>query len=204
MYTKAKIFNLALNALLLQRQVANADTDGSNEAKVLRTVYDVAFATTLADLDLDSLSTQADLELVEEDPTDHWLYSYAYPTDCAVLRRLQSQVLTDTETTHVDKQIRIIDGEKVILTNQAEAVIEYISTEVDLQHLSAAAGLALSFRLATLAAPLITGKGAAKLIEGLEARYKIAKAEAQEQDKDENRNPQDPATESSWVETRVT
>lgn len=204
MYTKAQIFNLALNALLLQRQVANADTDGSNEAKVLRTVYDVALSTTLADLDLDSLSTRADLELVEEQPTDHWLYSYAYPTDCAVLRRLESQVLIDTETTHVDKQVRVIDGEKVILTNQAEAVIEYISTEVDLQHLSAAAGLALAIKLAQLASPLITGKGAAKLRQELADAYKLAKAEAQEQDKDENRNPQDAAIESSWVETRVT
>jgi hypothetical protein len=57
-HTKAGIFNLALGALLLNRQVTNADTDTSNEARVLRTHYDLALFSALEDLDLDSTATR--------------------------------------------------------------------------------------------------------------------------------------------------
>lgn len=202
-FTKPQIFNLALNKLLLQRQISNADTDNSNEAKVLRTVWDVAFESTLCDLDLDSLATQADLALIEEDPNDLWLYSYSYPSDCIKFRRLQSNVIKDDESTHIDKAVRVKSGVKCIFTNQEDAIIEYISSDVPLSALGASAALALACRLAVMAVPLIAGKGSKSLKESLENDYKIAKAEAQEDDANENFNPDDPATESSWVRERT-
>ena len=201
--TKAQIFNLALQALLLQRQISDADTDGSNEAKVLRTNWDVALATALADMDLDSTSTQADLVLIQEDPNDLWGYSYTYPTDCVHFRRLQSSAVMDNEATHIDKAIRIKSGVKCIFTNQEDAIIEYISKNVPLTTLSSAAGYCVALKLAKMAAPLITGKGASKLIEQLNNAYVVAKAEAQENDQIENFVYIDPLQQSSWARERT-
>lgn len=203
MFTKAKIFNLALGALLLQRQVSNADTDKSNEATVLRNHYDVAFRGTLEDLDLDSTSTQAALELVEEDPNDLWDFAYKYPNNCAFLRRLQSSVTTDNRTTHIPKRVAIHDDKKVILTNQEDAIAEFIPLDVPLNSLSATVGLCIAYRLAVLSAPLATGKGAAKLISDIEKKYVAAKADAQSQDKRENFNFEEDEVISEFVETRL-
>lgn len=204
MHSKAKIFNLALGALLLQRRVTDADTDPSNEAKVLLTHYDVALNATLEDLDLDSTSTEEILELIEADPNDNWLYAYKYPTNCAFLRRLQSPVLTDNRTTHIPRRVAIHNGVKVIFTDKEEAVAEYVSYDVPLNSLSATAGLAIAYRLAMLSAPLITGKGAKALIDSIEKKYIATKAEAQEQDRRENFNFVDDDIASEFVEARTT
>ena len=202
MHTKAKIFNLALGALLLQRRISDTETDPSNECKVLLTHYDVAFRATLEDLDLDGTSTQKILELVEEDPTDLWGYAYKYPSDCAFFRRLQSGVTVDSRSTHIKKRIAIHEDQKVIFTNQVDAVAEYISYNVPLAALSATAGLAVAYRLAMLSAPLITGKGAAKLMETIQKNYILAKTEAQDQDRRENFSFVDEDIESEFVEAR--
>jgi len=203
-YSKAKIFNLALSALLLQRQVIDADTDPSNEAKVLLSHWDAALALTLEDLDLDSTASQAILELQVLNPNDQWSFAYKYPADCAFLRRIQSSAVIDNRTTHVPKMIRMHQGKKCIFTNQQDAIAEYISINVPLNTLSASAGLAIALRLASLAAPLITGKGAQKLIETIEAKYIKAKAEAQEKDALESHSFVDEAIESEFVEARTT
>jgi hypothetical protein len=202
-YSKAKIFNLALGALLLQRRIVNAETDTSNEGKVLDSNYDVAFMSVLEDLDLDSTSSTITLELSEEDPNDTWSFAYKYPTKCAFLRRLVSGALIDTRATHVDKRIGIHDGKKVIFTNLADAEAEIIMNDVPLSTLSASAGLAVALKLAILSAPLITGKGAEKLIESLERRYVVAKAEAQDHDRRENAVFLSDEEESEFVAART-
>lgn len=203
MYTKAQIFNLALGAMLLSRRIINTDTETSNENAVLNTHYDVAFQATLEDLDLDSTSTQATLALLEEDPTDHWLYAYAYPSDCVFLRRIQSSAKTDCRSTHIEKRTAIHNGAKVIFTDQEDAVVEYISKNIPLSSLSATVGLAIAYRLAMLSAPLVTGKGAAKLVADIQAKYLIAKMEAQEQDRRENFNFEDDDVSSEFVAART-
>lgn len=203
MYSKAKIYNLALGALLLSRQIIDVDTDKSNEAKVLNTHYDIAFRSTLEDLDLDSTSTQATLELIETDPNALWGYSYKYPADCAFFRRLQSSSVTDNRSSHIDKRISTKDGRKVIFTNEIDAIAEYISYDVPLSSLSATVGLAIAYRLAILSAPLIVGKGAEKLRAELQNKYVMTKAEAQEQDRRENFVFTDEDIESEFVNARI-
>ncbi len=203
MYSKAKIFNLALGALLLSRRIIDTETETGNEVKVLNTHYDVAFRATLEDLDLDSTSTQAVLELIEENPNDLWGFSYKYPTNCAFFRRIQSPVVTDNRSTHIPKRVAIKDGKKCIFTNQVDAVIEYISYDVPLGTLSATAGLAVAYRLAMMASPLVTGKGSKTLMDSIQKMYVMTKAEAQEQDKKENFVFNDPETDSEFVQARI-
>jgi hypothetical protein len=202
-YSKAKIFNLALGMLLLDRRIIDTETDPSNEAKVLRTHWDSAFSSTLEDLDLDSTSTHGLLELVETDPSVYYLYAYKYPDDCAFFRRVQSSTDVDNRSSHISKRIGVYDGEKVIFTNQDLAVGEWISTDVPLDSISAATALCIACKLAMLAAPLATGKGARALIERLEANYVRLKADAQEKDARENFNYVDIHVESEFVDERT-
>lgn len=204
MHSKAKIFNLALGHLLLSRQIIDADTDKSNEAIVLRTHYDVAFYSTLEELDLDSTSTQAELELIEEDPNDLWNFAYKYPTSCAFFRRIQSRVDIDDRSSHIPKRIAMLGSQKAIFTNEPTAIGEFISADINIASLSATAGLAVSYKLAMMASPLVVGKGAARLMEAIRTMYVMTKAEAQKQDRDENFNFTDEATLSEFVRARTT
>lgn len=194
---------MALGALLLQRRIVDPETDLSNEAKVLNTHYDVAFRSTLEDLDLDSTSTEATLELIETDPNDYWHFSYKYPSDCSFLRRIKSCVIKDNKSTHIPKRIAVKNNQKVIFTNEENAVIEYISYNVPLTTLSPTVGLCIAYRLAEMSAPLITGKGAQKLLEDIRSRYIVYKAEAQEKDRRENFNFENEEVESEFVEARL-
>jgi hypothetical protein len=203
-YSKAQIYNLALGVLLLSRRIIDVDTDTTNECKILNLHYDIALAATLADLDLDSTSTQVAASLLEEQPTDLWLYSYSYPSDCALLRRIQNSVTVDNSYTHIPKRVSILDGVKVILTNQVDAILEYVSTDVPISSLSPMAGMAVAYRLAILSAPLVTGKGAKALIESIQKNYALVKAEAQEHDRNENFEFVDPIVTSDFVRERTT
>lgn len=203
MHSKAKIFNLALGALLLSRRIIDAEADTSNEAKVLQLNWDVAFSATLEDLDLDSTSTQANLALQIENPNNLWLYAYKYPSDCAFFRRIQSCNVSDNRESHIPKRVAMIGSQKVILTNEYAAIGEYISSDISIESLSATAGLCVALRLASMSAPLVTGKGARALIEGIDKKYVTTKAEAQELDRRENFNFVDPAVESEFVGART-
>lgn len=203
MYTKVKIFNLALSALLLNKRIADTDTDTSIENQTLNVHYDTALRSTLQDLDLDGTSTQKVLELVEADPTDLWLYAYKYPTDCSFLRRIQSSSLKDNRTTQIKRRTANHNGQKVIFTNQEDAIVEYISHTLNLNTLSASAGLAIAYKLAMLASPLIAGKGALALRKEIQGSYVIAKAEAQEHDRLENANFDEDDVMSEFVEART-
>lgn len=198
MFTKAKIFNLTLGALLLTRQIIDTDSDASNEAKALNLYYDIALGAALEDMDLDSTATQETLALVEEDPNDLWAYSYEYPSNCAFFRRIVSPERIDNRETWIDKEVRMVDEQTVILTDEETAIGEYIANDFPLAQLkNANAGLAIAYRLAVMAGPLVVGKGFVKLVPDLEKKYLIAKAEAQEKDRLENFNftPEDIASE---------
>lgn len=204
MVTKAQIFNLALGALLLQRQIVNPDTDTSNEGKVLTTWYDIAFRSAIADMDLDSTSTLLTAELVARCPIKHWDFAYKYPSNCAFFRRIQScQPGPDGRYTAVPKHVAMFNGQKVVFTNQCEAVFEVVTFDFHISSLTASAALAIAYRLAVLSAPLATGKGAQKLIQDIAKSYQVAKAEAQAIDERENFNFNSEAVESEFVAARL-
>jgi hypothetical protein len=202
-FSKEKIFNLALNELLLTRRITNASTDPSSEAKVLETNFYIALNSALESMDLNSTSTQVNLSLVATMPIHHWQYAYLYPADCVFFRRIQSHVVVDCRQTHHPKLIGIFNGQKVIFANHTNAIGEYISKLTPLTSLSAAAGLAVAQRLAVLSAPLITGKGAAKLIDTIEKKFILTKADAQALDARENFNFVSEQIESDFVFERT-
>jgi antitoxin (DNA-binding transcriptional repressor) of toxin-antitoxin stability system len=204
-YTKETIYNLALSALLLNREVVDSSTDKSNEVRVFNTLWNTALEITLQDLDLDILSTPVTLALIEEitDDTIPWTWAYQYPSNCAFFRRIVSCATVDTPNTHIPKRVSVYKGQKAILTNEDQAVAEIIPMDVPLAAFSASAALALAYKLAELAAPLSIGKGAKTLTQEIAAKYLIAKFEAQEYDKQENFSYEHEAVRSEFVRERL-
>lgn len=203
MYTKAAIFNLALGALLLNRQIADADADPCKEAVVLRAHYPTALRKTLEDLDLDATRMVVDLELVTTNPDDLWKYAYKYPSNCALLRRIRNCALTDTRENQIRRQTGIFNGQKVIFTDEYQAKAEILPDNFSLSILSASAGLALGYKLAELSSPLISGKGARELRDQIKNMYAIAKIDAEEHDQRENANFETDEEQSEWASART-
>lgn len=186
-YTKTKIYNLALSAMLLSRQVSDVESDTvTNEVRILNQFWEEALTSTLQELDLDGLSQELELELLATLDDDLWTYVYKYPSRCAFLRRLKSGARTDTSRTHIDKRTGIYNGQKVIFTNEYQAIAECITDDVTLNVLSSPAGLAVAYKLAFLSTPLTVGKGAKTLRQEIYQSYLISLGEAQELDKLEN------------------
>lgn len=203
-YTKVQIYNLALSALLLAKEVEQPDTDPSNEVRVLNLNWDTALSSTLQDLDLDSLSTSVQLELLDTlQDGGPWRFVYKYPTNCAFFRRIKSCVKTDNASTHISKQVSIYNGQKAIFTNADSAEAEIIPKDVPLSALNPNAALAVAYKLAYLSAPLITGKGAKALKDSIKEDYLVVKAEAQETDKAENFNYEEDSLRSEFVQARL-
>ncbi len=209
MYAKADIYNLAIGMLLLQRQIAQTDTDPSNECKVMNIHYDAAFQSTLEDMDLDSTSTEVTLQLLMANPNAAWDWAYKYPDNCAFMRRIKSCEVMDNRSSRILKRIGMFVVPpstvpiKTVFTTQCNAVAEIIMSNVPLGSLTATAGLAVAAKLAMLSAPLIVGKGSDKLRKEIQEKYVIFKAQAQEQDQRENFNFQSDALQSEFVEERT-
>lgn len=204
MYTKAKIFNLALGALLLTKKIADTDTDTSIENQTLNIHYETAFNATIQDMDLDATATQKPLELITTDPNLLWKFAYKYPSNCSFLRRIQSCVLKDNRTTQITRRVTNHNGQKAIFTNEEQAIAEFVPTDLSLNILSASAGLAIAYKLAILSSPLIvSGKGAAPLRKEIQGMYTLAKMEAQEHDRLENANFDSDVITSEFVEARI-
>jgi hypothetical protein len=216
MYTKAKIFNLALGALLLTKQVSDTETDTSQEAKVLNVHWDFAFQSSIQDMDLDASATSIPLELFKEHPVHGWKFAYKYPQKCLFLRRLihhcdggdnyyywRTRRHKDTRATQIPRQVAIFQGVKVIFTNEFNAHAELILSDFPLTALSAPAGLAIAYKLAQLAAPLIAGKGAGPLRKEIQDTYMRTMAEAQQLDREENATFETPEEMSEFVAARL-
>jgi hypothetical protein len=202
-YTKVKLYNLALSALLLAKEITNVDTDTSNEVRVLNMHWDTALESTLQDLDLDSLMTPITLELIEELDAGPWRYVYKYPTNCLFLRRIKSCVETDNKSTHISKKVHMYEGVKAVFTNEYEAVAECMPKDIPLAALNAMAGMCVAYKHAMLSAPLIVGKGSERLKASLKLEYLIAKGEAQETDAAENFNYESDDLRSEFVSARL-
>ena len=246
MSTKCDIYNLALTALLLTKQIIDTDTDTSAENRTLNVVWPTALKSTLADLDMDATSIKVPLQLVAGNegfdfpqnwspqayvtgspPTPcppptigcdvvpgGWRFAYAYPQNCTFFRRLMPhhlvhewrkhrQTRRDIRSTQVPREIGTLNGRKVIFTNEHRAWGQYIPSDLNITTLSEPAAMAIAYKLAELAAPLVAGKGAGPLRKEIRDMYKVWRAEAMELDRLENATFDTDIELSEFVEARL-
>lgn len=156
MASKTEIANLAVAHLGVAKTFSNLDTDVQPEAVVCRQFYDRAVRQTLRDFQHPFSTKFAALNLVEENPTIEWNFSYAYPSDCLHARRIVSGIINETRQQRIPYRIVGSDEGRLIYTNQAQAELEYTMNIKNPDLLPDDLLMAISFRLAHYIAPSVT------------------------------------------------
>jgi len=150
------VYNMALGHLGAVTTISST-TEKSAEAQICNTFFQASLEATLRDYRLSVGKRVKALSLVEESPTDEWLYSYDYPNDCLFVRRILSGIHNDTNDSRVPyEEAMDANGRKLIYTNAIEAQVEFTGKITDLSILPADVILALSFRLSGYIAPVVT------------------------------------------------
>lgn len=163
--SETEIANLALSHLGVGTRIAVLATERSQEANACRQFFDICRDAMLRDFSWPFATKIVDLVQVEEDPNVEWAYSYRYPSDCLKLVRILSGVRNDTRQTRVPTKIVQDDDTtgKIILCDLIDAQAEYTYCPTQIERWPADFVMALSFRLASYIAPMITGADPFKL-----------------------------------------
>jgi hypothetical protein len=88
MASKVGICNLALRHLGSTKEIANLETEKSQEASALRRFYDQTLQEIFEEFEWPFASKFVTLNLIAEDPTEEWAFSYRMPVDCLKFRRI--------------------------------------------------------------------------------------------------------------------
>lgn len=163
MATKAEICNLALSHVGVGKEIANLDTEKSQEASACRRYYDQARLATLRDFEWPFATKVAALGLVTQNPTSEWGFSYQYPSDCLHFRRILSLRRNDTRQSRVPYRIVYGQAGNELYTDMQNAESEYTVNVEDPTRFPPDFAMALSFRLAAYIAPRLTGGDPYKL-----------------------------------------
>lgn len=200
MSTPTEIANTALSHLGVGRDIANIETENSQEANACRRFYVTARDQTLRDFNWPFATKESTLALVSENPTREWSYAYRYPTDCLKLRRIFSGLRNDTRQTRTPfKIVRDASG-SLIYTDARDALMEYTFAEVDSQRFPADFAQALALRLAVYIAPRLTSGDPFKMGERAWKLYVIEITRAQASSANEQQDEDKPDAE--WINAR--
>lgn len=200
MSSETKIANLAISHLGIGKQIGVLSSEQSEEARACRQFYDTARDQTLRDFAWPFATTIADMQLVESDPNDEWGFSYRYPSDAIKLIRILSGARNDTNNTRVAYKVIKDSSGKLILSDVADAQLEYIVRVEDPSFYPSDFKMAFSFRLAMYVAPRITSGDDFKIQQKLSQFYlnEISMAQANSV----NEMQSDVAPESEFISIR--
>ena len=185
MSSTTEISNLAISHLGIGKEIANLDTEQTEEASACRRYFESAKKATLSDLDWTFATKFAVLNLIESQPNEEWNFSYRYPSDCINMRRILSGQRQDTQKTRVPYRISADSAGRIIYTDKENAEIEYTKNVTDPGLFSAEFALALSFRLASYIAPRLTGGDPFKMKQEMLAQYEIELGRAKKKNMNE-------------------
>lgn len=175
------IANLALGHCGVGKTIGNLETEQSQEARTVRRFYEVALRSVLRRAPWPFATVITALSLVEEEPNTEWGYSYQYPSDCVMFRRVLSGLRNDTRQSQAPYRLIKSTTGKLVLTDEEDAEAEYTAYVEDDSVYPPDFELAFSYYLAMLVAPELSsgdqfklGERAAKLFE-----YHLGEAVAQ-------------------------
>ena len=177
--SSTEIANLALGHCGVGKEIANLDTENSAEAKACRRFYDIAMESLQEDFPYAFLSKEVALGLVTEDPSEEYKYSYQVPSDSVRLGRILSGNRNDDEQTKVRYKIVRGTSGREIWTDQIDACMEYQVLETDTGRFGASWTLMISYKLAELISPSVTGGDPFGLGNKAKANYEEYEQKAQ-------------------------
>lgn len=196
------IYNLALSHVGTSTEVQSA-TENTSDANTCRRYYEQARDRTLEDFAWPFAKVTAVLALVEATPTPEWLYSYRYPSDCLGARRIVSATLSvrNAGPAQIIPYLIGRDSQGLLLyCDLVSASLEYTQRITDVSQFAPSFVDALSFRLAWLIAPRVTGGDPYKLGTRAYQLYLQAIMEAQANALNEEQPDQPPDAE--WISDR--
>lgn len=117
MNAKTQIANLALRHIGTGKQIADLDTDTSDEAKIMRDLFDPWMETVLRGYNWNFASVYLNTQPIQVFPNQAWLFSYRYPADCLFVQRFWNGTPLDDRTNMVPYAFSSDAQGRLILTN---------------------------------------------------------------------------------------
>lgn len=200
MASKVEIVNIALSHLAVGKEIANLETENSQEARTARRLYETAKDATLRDFPWPFAMKTTVLALVEEEPNTEWGYSYRYPSDCLNVRRILSGLRNDTRQSRAPYRIGQDDSGLLIFTDQQDAELEYTMRADNPLLYPPDFVMAFSYYLAHLMAPQVTGGDQFRLGDKALKFYQFEISRAVSRAINEEQQEEDP--ESEFIRAR--
>ena len=179
MADRTSVSNMALGHLAASQEIQNVDTENSDEAIVCRRFFTPALEMFQRDFSWPFSNIIQALALVETSPNTEWAFSYQYPSDCKMFRRILSGQRNDSRQSRVPYRIARGTSASVIFTDKEDAFGDWSVVETDLNRYPPDAIMALSFLIAHLISPKITSGDPFKLGARAFALYNQARNSAQ-------------------------
>lgn len=180
MASRTELANMAISHIGIGKEIANIDTEQSEEASACRRYFDTARDAALRDFPWSFATVVSSLSLVSEDPTEEWAYEYRYPADCVKIIRLLSGVRNDTRQSRVPYQVLSGTSARVIYSDEEDAQVEYVKRVTDPSFYPSDFQMAFSFRLAAYIAPRIAKGDPFGLRDKAMQMYEIELSKAKE------------------------
>ena len=199
--SRTEIANLALSHIGIGKEVANIETENSEEARACRRYYDLALETTLRDHDWPFATKYATLGLVEETPNEEWAFSYRYPADCLKIRKILSGLANDNRQSRIDFIEAQDDSGRLVFTNNRSAQVKYTPFSKNISIYPPDFVMALSFRLAIYIVSRLTGGDPFQLGPQVLQKYVLELTKAQANAGNEIQEEEHP--ESEYIRSRL-
>ena len=189
-WTRVQISNLAISHLGTGKTIVSID-ESSEEARSCDIFYEVARDDALRDGYWPFATAIEDLGLVQTNPNNEWGYSYRYPSNCLMFRKIQSGIRNDNRQSQVPFRIGRDDTGKLIFTDEATPTCEYTLKITDTSEFDSDFVMAMSYKLAYLIAPRILSGDTDNTQDKIERKYlyslsKAKKNAANEEVRDES------------------
>lgn len=195
MASKTEICNIALSHLNIGKEIANVDTEQSQEASACRRFFETSRDATLRDFSWPFATRFATLALVEDAPTVEWEFSYRYPSDCLKIRRIVSGYRNDNRQQRVEYKISSDDSGTLVFCNVEDPDVEYTALIDNPGLWPSDFVMAFSFRLASYIAPRLTSGDPFGLADKCLKMYAFELSKAQANGVNEEQVAQDPEAE---------
>lgn len=182
---KIDIANMAVSHLAVGLEIQDFDNEKTEAAQAARRFYDLARQKVLRDYDWPFANTIEFLALLANpvgltQPTTEWLYSYRYPANAIAVRRILNQATrVDTAGSRAIYSVGRDSVGRIIYSDLATAQIQYTYDETDTTRFPPDFAVALSFYLAFLIGPRVSGGDQFKLADRAYVLYQRAILEAQ-------------------------
>ena len=121
----------------------------------------------------------------------------------AKLRRIVSPLPVDNFESRIPFATETVSGIDVVVTNESEAWAEIQPSDLNLSVLNPNAAIAVGYQMAYLASALIAGKSSRQLKQSILQEYTIHKADAMEDDQNENVDSTTDEFKSEFVQARL-